>query len=167
MESSEKEIKKLLKQKRISKIVETEKNRYLNFFSNSYKNNLKHSAYVLKEFPRWSIISGYYAMHDLTKLFLADKFMIKVDLKVHETTIRLLETLIKDKQIIALLNIGYNEFISLLNDLADAKEKRTKAQYYTGTGFMHQKYKKEANDFLNNTVTPYIKKIKSIKENVN
>src|SRR4030042_1775632 len=138
----------LLKTKKISRIIETEKERYLNFFSNSYKENLEHCKDNIKKYPRWSIISGYYAMHDLTKLFLADKFSIKVELNVHQTTLDVIKELIKDEQIIEMLNLGYSEFIKLLNDLAIAKKQRTKAQYYTGTNFMKEKYKEEAKIFL-------------------
>jgi hypothetical protein len=153
----------LSKTKKISKIIETERERYLNFFSNSYKENLEHCKYNLEKYPRWSIISGYYSIHDLAKLFLADKFNIKVELNVHQTTIDIIKELIKDKQVINMLNLGYAEFIKLLNDLATAKKQRTKAQYYTGTKFMKEKYKEEAKIFLNNTVIPFIEKIKSIK----
>ena len=155
----------LFKSGKISRIVETERERYLNFFSNSYKENLEHSKFVLNTFPRWSIISGYYAMHDVTKLFLADKFSIKIDFNVHQTTIEVMQELVKDKEIIKMLNLGYSEFIKLLNDLVNARDKRTKAQYYTGTKFMKEKYQKEAREFIDNTVILYINKIKLLKEN--
>ena len=102
-------------------------------------------------------------MHDLTKLFLADEFNIKIEFNVHQTTIETLKQLIKDEKIINMLNLGYKEFLNLLNDLTTAKNKRTKAQYYTGTAFMKEKYKKEAFDFLNKLVMPYINKLISIK----
>ena len=154
----------LFKTKKISRIIETEKERYLNFFSNSYKENLEHCKYILEKYPRWSIISGYYAMHDIAKLFLADKFSIKIDFNVHQTTIEVLKELIKERQIAGMLNIGYNEFIKLLNDLAIARKQRTKAQYYTGTEFMHEKYRQEAEIFLDKTVIPFIERIKMLKE---
>jgi hypothetical protein len=156
----------LFKAGRISKLIETERPRYLNFFSKSYRENFEHCKFNLKRFPRWSIISGYYAMHDITKLFLADKFSIKIDFKVHQTTIDVLEEVSKNKEIIHLLNVAYDEFIKLLNDLAEAEDKRTKAQYYTGTQFMKEKYKKDAKIFLNNVVISYIDKIKSLKNAV-
>jgi len=102
-------------------------------------------------------------MHDLAKLFLADKFSIKIELNVHQTTIDILRELIKNKQVIDMLNLGYSEFTKLLNDLAIAKKQRTKAQYYTGTKFMKEKYKEEANIFLYKTVLPFIEKVKTIK----
>lgn len=153
----------LFKTGKITRIIETEKPRYLNFFSNSYKENLEHCKFVLLIFPRWSIISGYYTIHDLTKLFLAEKFNIKIEFNVHQTTIEVLGELIKDKQIIEMLNLGYNEFLKLLNDLATARAKRTKAQYYTSSAFIKEKYKQEAFSFLHSTVLPYINKIKEIK----
>jgi hypothetical protein len=158
-----KKIDYLFKSKRISRFLENEKERYLNFFSNSYRENFEHCKFNLRKFPRWSIISGYYAMHDITKLFLADKFSVKIDFKVHQTTIEVLKELVKDKKTIEMLNIAYNEFIKLLNDLAEAKEKRTKLQYYTGTFFMKQKYRRDAKIFLRDIVVPYLEKIKSFK----
>ncbi len=158
-----KKIDYLFKTGRISRIVETERGRYLDFFSNSYKENLEHSKFVIEKFPRWSIISGYYAMHDLAKLFLADKFSIKVDFNVHLTVIELFGEIIKDKELAKMLNIGYKEFLNLLNDLATAKGQRTKAQYYTGTKFMKEKYQKEAKIFLESTVTNFINRIREAK----
>ena len=158
-----KKINYLFKTGRISKILETEKKRYLDFFSNSYKENLEHCEFCLEKFPRWSIISGYYAMHDISKLFIADKFSIKVNFKVHQTTIDVFGELIKDKEMIEMLNLGYKELIKLLNDLSFAKRQRTKAQYYTGTVFMHQKYKEEARIFLDKTTIPFIEKIKNLR----
>ena len=147
-----------------SKIVETELPRYVNFFTNTYKENLEHSKSNLETFPRWSIISIYYAMHDITKLFLAKNFHIKIDYKVHKTTIKVLKEIIKDKEILKLLKIGYKEFISIANDLAQAKKERTRAQYYTGSEFMAQKYKEKALYFLNQIAVPYINKINSLIE---
>ena len=137
-------IENLLKKGIIKKIVETEISRYTNFFTNSYEENLGHCRAVLTTFPRWSIISGYYAMHDITKLFLAKKFQIKIDAKVHKTTIKITEEITEDKQLLKLLKIGYEEFIKIAADLTEARNKRQKAQYYTGSEFMKEKYKEEA-----------------------
>src|SRR3989344_6691713 len=80
-------IETLLNERKISKISELELERYVSFFDNSYKDNLEHSKANLTKFSRWAIISGYYAMHDITKLLLAKKFRIKVESEVHATTI--------------------------------------------------------------------------------
>ncbi len=150
----------LLKTGKIVRLNELELNRYTDFFDKSYKDNLDHSKSVMQLFPRWSIISGYYAMHDITKLMLAKKFLIKVEYKVHSTTIQVLDELIKNKEIIEILKCGYNEFISLANDLAKGKKERVKTQYYTGTEFMKSEYQKRAQSFLRDKVEPYIEKIK-------
>src|SRR3989344_9014843 len=152
----------LLEEGKISKINELELNRYVNFFENSYKDNLEHSKAIVQSFPRWSIISGYYAMHDITKLLLAKIFRIKIELEVHATTIKVLDELIKNKEILSLIKKGYEEFISLANDLAEAKKERVKTQYYTGTDFMKEQYQKKANEFLDKIVLPYLEKIREL-----
>jgi len=50
-------IETLANEGKVSKIRELE--RYLNFFENSYKDNLSHCKRNVENFPRWSIISGY------------------------------------------------------------------------------------------------------------
>lgn len=145
-----------------SRIIETELNRYTNFFENTYKENLEHCKKVIEDFPRWSIISGYYAMHDITKLFLAKEFRIKIDFNVHKTTLEILRKIIKDEKILELLEIGYKEFIEMANDLAEARKERTKAQYYTGTEFMKKKYQEDARNFLDNVVVLYLNKIERL-----
>ena len=155
-------IETLLNEGKVSKISELELNRYINFFESSYKDNLEHSKANLSNFPRWGVISGYYAMHDITKLLLAKKFRVKIELEVHATTIKVLRELIKNKEILSLIENGYKEFLSLANDLADAKDERVKVQYYTGTEFMHKEYLKRAKEFYENTVTKYLEKMKEL-----
>ena len=101
-------------------------------------------------------------MHDITKLFLAKNFRIKIDFNVHKTTIKILKEMVKDKEILKLLEIGYKEFIEMANDLAEARKERTKAQYYTGTEFMKEKYKEKAKNFLNKIIIPYLNKIRKM-----
>lgn len=155
-------IKLLIKEGKVSKINELELNRYINFFEKSYKDNLEHSKFILNEFPRWSIISGYYSMHDITKLLLAKQFRLKIELEVHATTIKVLDELTKNKELLSLIKEGYKEFITLANDLAEAKKERVKVQYYTGTEFMKEQYKKRAEEFQKTIVFPYLNKIKEI-----
>ena len=152
-------IETLMKEGKVSRIRELEVERYVNFFENSSKDNLGHCKATIKTFPRWSIISGYYAMHDITKLLIAKKFRLKMELEVHATTIKVLRVLIKDREITRLIEKGYREFISLANDLAEAKRQRTKAQYYTGTAFMKERFQKISEEFLLETVNPYLERI--------
>jgi hypothetical protein len=155
-------IEKLFEEGKISKINELELARYINFLENSYIDNLQHSEKNIESFPRWSIISGYYAMHDITKLFFAIKFRMKIDFEVHSTTIKVLNELIKNKEILLLLEKGYREFLSLASDLNEAKKERIKVQYYTGTKFLKEEYKKLAQEFFSQIVLIYIKKIKEV-----
>jgi len=157
-------IEVLIKEKKVSKIKETELQRYIEFFTGSYQDNLDHSKANLDSYPRWSIISGYYSMHDVSKLSIAKLYWLKIDREVHATTIKVLRELLKDEVILELIEEGYEEFQSLAKDLSDAKKDRVKVQYYTGTKFMKEKYKKRSNDFYQNTVEPYIEKIKALLE---
>ena len=152
----------LMEEGKIEKISELELGRYLNFFENSYKDDLEHSKSNIETFPRWSIISGYYAMHDITKLFLAKKFGIKILLEIHATAIKVLNELIRNREIIELIEKGYQEFISLANDLKEAKKERVKVQYYTGTKFMEEEYRKRASEFHKDVVLPFMEKMKEL-----
>jgi hypothetical protein len=149
----------LYQEKRIGRIPELELQRYVNFFSESSKDNLDHSAAVIASFPRWSIISGYYAMHDRTKLFFAKRYRLKMERKVHETAILTLRALMKDKALSIILNKGYREFLSLANDLEEAKAERVKAQYYTGTEYLRELYRRRSQEFHNTIVLPYLERI--------
>lgn len=133
----------LMREGKVSRINELEIRRYVNFFENSYKDNLEHCKSVIENFPRWSIISGYYAMHDATKLLLAKKFRLKIDFEVHSTTIKVLREVIRNRSLLRLMERGYREFIYIANDLAEAKHERIKVQYYTGTDFMKVEYRKK------------------------
>jgi hypothetical protein len=101
-------------------------------------------------------------MHGITKLILAKKFRIKVEFKVHTTTIKVLKELIKNREILNLIKNGYKQFITLANDLAEAKREKTKAQYYTGTPFMKDVFQEKAEEFLKTIVEPYIEKMRKL-----
>lgn len=157
----------IINEGKVSRIRELELERYVNFFCHSHEDNLKHSRTVIEAFPRWSIISGYYAMHDITKLLLAKQFGLKVEYEVHATTIKVLKELIRKREILNLMDRGYREFLSLANDLVHAKRNRVKAQYYTGTEYMKQEYRKRAREFLKEVVEPYLPKINQLVEEEN
>ena len=157
-------IEDLEKGKKISRIKETELDRYIEFFTESYQDNLRHSEDNKEIYPRWTIISGYYAMHDISKLLIAKVYRFKIEKEVHATTIKVLRELLKDEETLKLIEEGYEEFQSLADELNDAKKDRVKVQYYTGTKFMKEKYKKRAFEFYEDIVIPYIKRIKKILE---
>ncbi len=152
----------LIQEGKVRKIPELELPRYLNFFVHSSQDNIGHSKAVIDTFPRWSIISGYYAMHDRAKLFLAQKFRLQIELEVHATTIKVLKEVLQNEDILHLLERGYAEFITLANDLAQAKQERVRSQYYTGTTYMAQEYRKRAKSFLNEVVEPFLFKMEEL-----
>lgn len=152
----------LEKEQKISRIKETEQERYIQFFTASYLDNYHHSKETVDKFPRWSIISGYYAMHDISKLLIAQIYRLKMEREVHSTTIKVLRELIKDEQTIKLIEEGYEEFQELADDLRDAKKERVKVQYYTGTKFLKAKYSKRAEEFIEDIVKPYLHKIEQL-----
>ena len=153
----------LFKEKKISRVKETELERYINFYKQSYLDNLNHCELNKNLYPRWSIISGYYAMHDVSKLFLVSNFRFKIERQVHATTIKVLREVLKDKEILDLIEESYESFQSLANDLSDAKNERVKVQYYTGSDFMKDKYIRQSKEFFYNLVKPYIQNPKKMK----
>lgn len=154
----------LLQEGKVRRINELELERYVNFFEHSSQDNLKHSLAVTNTFPRWSIISGYYAMHDRTKLLLARMFRMKVELEVHSTTIKVLREVLRDQEVLQLMEKGYQEFIAMANDLAEAKKERVKSQYYTGSAYMEHEYKQRAAIFRQEIVEPFIHKVNTLLE---
>lgn len=157
--SSSNNIQKLFDGEKISRISETELERYLGFFENSYHDNLNHCEHVIDSFPRWSIISGYYAMHDVTKLYIAKDYRIKIEKDVHLTTAEVLNEILKDDEIIALFESGYEEYRNMADDLYSAKKERSRAQYYTGTPFSSAEFRRKSGKFHDEKVVPYIEKI--------
>ncbi len=153
------EMKSLIDSEKIRRIPEMERERYLGFFKNSHLDNLQHSKHVMDSFPRWSIISGYYAMHDITKLYLAREFDIKIEKDVHYATITVLSEVLKDEELVSLFESGYEEYLSMAEELTSAKRERAKAQYYTGTPFSSENFKRRARKFHDEKVVPYIEKI--------
>ena len=116
----------LMLEGKIRRIKETELPRYVHFFTESYKDNLAHSEATKASYPRWSIISGYYAMHDISKLLIAKIYRLKMETEVHATTIKVLRELLQDKEILKLIEQGYEEFRNLAQELSDAKRERVK-----------------------------------------
>jgi hypothetical protein len=155
-------IEDLIADDRISRISDYEKSRYINFFDTTYKDDLELSRYVLEKHPRWSIISGYYAMHDVTKLFLARNYGYKVhDVDVHSTTISLLSLVLRQshEDLVSLFESGYEEYKNMVGELSGARNERRKAQYYTGSEFTRDYYLSRARKFYDKKVEPYIEKI--------
>ena len=154
----------------------TEKENYIIFHKNAFEEDLKHAEKNVLDFPRWSIISGYYCMHDLTKLFLAERFNVKISSpEIHTKAIGALEYFIKDNNL-------KNKILSLLKNAKDiyysaerlkektlpillkrGKQERGKAQYYSEDYTKEAKVNSQkASYFLDVIVKPYVALMKGL-----
>ena len=96
-------------------LLTREREQHEEFQKAAYKEDLDVANMLLHKVPRWSIISSYYAMHDLTRLYLVQKLGVKLaGQSVHETAIIALEKALKDpteqEQAIALLEQAQQEY---------------------------------------------------------
>lgn len=143
---------------------------YLEFLEKSYKEDFENSKNVLLSSPKWSIISGYYAMHNITKYYLALKFNKKIGLPdVHEATINASKELIKNKEIKELIDIAIFEFeevIPIHYSLIGAKKERKNLQYYSDSSKkMQELTTQKASYFFNNITEKYIKLMELLIKN--
>lgn len=154
----------------------TDQETYLYFHDKSFREDLNHAEEVILKYPKWSIISGYYSMHNITKFFLAKHFNIKINSpEIHRKTVEALEHFIKDtalkKRLLELLQkadeIYFNaerlkeNILPIL--LKKGKQERGKAQYYSETVDSEINSHK-ASYFLDHIVKPYIKLLKGLME---
>ena len=154
----------------------TEKENYCAFHKNAFVEDIKHAEKNILDFPRWSIISGYYGMHDVTKLFLAQKFTIKVaSPEIHAKTIEALEYFIKEEELkrklIELLKEAKNIYYSserlkektLPVLLKRGKQERGKAQYYSEDHALRTSINSQkAAYFLETIVKPYVQLVQGL-----
>lgn len=149
------------------RLPEVEREFWIKFHENVYKDDLKHAEKDMTEFPRWSIISGYYAMHDITKLYLGKIHNIKITGEnVHSKTLEALSKFIRDKKekekIIELLKKAEISFFNVTRlqekilplMLRKGKTERGKTQYYS-KDFLEIKTQRSVY-FFDNIVKPYI-----------
>jgi hypothetical protein len=154
----------------------TEKENYLAFHRNASEEDLKHAEKNILDFPRWSIISGYYCMHNMTKLFLAERFNIKISSPdIHAKTIDALEHFIKDdrlkEKLLELLKEAKDIYYSAerLKErtlpvlLKRGKHERGKAQYYSEDYTEKARVNlQKAAYFLDTIVKPYVGLVKGL-----
>ncbi|MFH0798282.1 MAG: hypothetical protein V1906_02625 [Candidatus Woesearchaeota archaeon] len=159
-----------MEEQQFTELPATERETYIEFHRQAYREDLSHADRNAIEFPRWSIISGYYCMHDVTKLFLAERFNVKVTSPdIHARAIEALDHFVKDKDVkarlLVLLKNAKDMYFSaerlkertLPAMLRKGKQERGMAQYYCqdysdGTGANSQK----ALYFIDNIVRPYV-----------
>jgi hypothetical protein len=147
-------------------LAPNEKEAYFGFLSITYKDNLAASEFNMLKHPRWSIIAGYYAMHDASKLFLARKFGLKLTMpNIHAGVIQCLRELVNRKDILEYLEKAegeYKEIISLHLAMQQGKDEREKSQYYISEIITPEISIQKASYFLENLVKPYVKIIEEM-----
>jgi hypothetical protein len=145
----------------ISRLSETERDDYVKFFGNTYKDSIEAAKDNLETHPRWSIIAGYYAMHDLAKLFLAKQFSLKVNRRVHLATIVCLKKVLEEKntkeRLLDSLKRAENIFsTNITRYLIKGKREIEKVQYYDFK-VDFDKIRDTAFSFLKEIAEPFIK----------
>ena len=157
-----------LESKTIQKVTFLEKENIKEFLEFTYKDDLKTSISIKDNHFRYSIISGYYAMHDISKLYLLEKFNIKFTKpSVHDAVIKALKKLVKKNEIINYIEKSNKEFSKIQKldyFLMKGKLSREKTQYYTNNNFNFEKLKEDSNNFIENIVKPYIKIVEKLIE---
>lgn len=151
------------------KLNELEKEIWVEFHSFAYADDLKLCKGIIGMHPRWSIISGYYAMHDISKLFLGKNFGIKISGEnVHKQVIDCLKEFIRKgerkNEILNLLVSAEKEAVNELNVedlpylLRIGKKERSKVQYYSPNVFTNNElYVSKAEKFYAEIVIPFVK----------
>lgn len=147
-----------------------ERESWISFHEFAYKDDLKHAEKNLIGFPRWSIISGYYAMHDLAKAYIGKIHNKRiVGEKIHSKVIEALKILMQNKEekekLIELLERAEITFFNAMRlkekiiplMLRAGKEERGKAQYYSTKPDLKDFDSQRAAFFLKNIVEPFIK----------
>lgn len=161
-----KDLEKYRSQGTITDILPNERKQYFAFLEIAYKDDARASEYLLVKHPRWSIIAGYYAMHDISKLYLAKKYSLKFSQpQVHAGVVTALRFYVKRKDILDLIEKAekaYDEIISLHLALLQGKDEREKSQYYTSPIISPEVRMQKASYFLEKLVKPYLKLIEEL-----
>lgn len=152
----------------MEELNEIERKIWVSFHEFAYKEDLKLAESILFTFPRWSIISGYYAMHDIAKLYLGKIHNLKISgQNIHKKTIFVLRRVLSNnkdaKKILELLKNAEDkikelgiEDISYLLQLG--KSERGEVQYYSRDSFSDSKeYSEKSRAFFEGIVKIFIK----------
>jgi len=147
----------------IKKLAEVERESYISFYEKVWKEDFETAKRLLKINPRWAVIAGYYAMHNLAKLFLAKKFNLKISGKfVHAATIEALKKFLKERKIIKRFELSI-KFVPVeeLPELLEAgKRERSKSQYYVGRSL--EISSREAYYFFKEILEPFVKSLEKL-----
>lgn len=152
------------------RLTTEETGRWIKFHEEIYKEDQKMANKVITDSPRWSIIMGYYAMHNVSKLYLAKIHNIKISGEnVHAKTLFFISKYAKQdtKKIIPLLEKAKKEYDAITSSniwvipllLSKGRDERTKTQYYNTVKAERSimELMQAAQYFIGNFVEPYIK----------
>lgn len=143
-----------------------ERETWITFHETAYKEDLLLAGKITKEHPRWAIVIGYYAMHDIVKLYLGKIHNIKIiPPEVHRKTIDELRRVLieseEKRKILLLLEQAEKELLKFgveaIPDLLEtARTERGKAQYYSRE-FKKIDYSTKAQSFVDKIVKTFVK----------
>ncbi len=164
-------MEKIKEQTRFKEIALTseEKDRWIKFHTNAYKEDLKMAEKMLIDSPRWAIIIAYYAMHNISKLYLGSVHNLKITgQSVHAQTLFFISKYVKleSKKIVPLLKKAKEEFDAISSSniyliprlLSKGKDERSKTQYYDPIKSKKSSIEliQAAQYFIDNFMKPYI-----------
>lgn len=147
-----------------------ERSRWISFHDRAYKEDLKMASIVIPESPRWSIIMAYYAMHNVSKLYLAKNHNLKISgSDVHAQTIFFISKYVKRdaQRIVPLLKKAKEEYDAITSSsvwvipqlLSKGRDERVKTQYYNPSKSKKSimEHMQAAQYFMDNFTAPYIR----------
>lgn len=155
----------------IDRLDEKEEKDYFEFHQIAYHEDLETARKLLGISARWAVVSGYYSMHTVTKLYLGRAHGLKIAKRfVHDAVIKALERVLQEgetaRKVLELLDEAketYELFDSYRSErvlpqlLRRSKSMRESASYYTTpTQKFDRIYGQRALRFLNEVVEPYI-----------
>lgn len=123
--------------------------------------------FLLEKHPRWTVITGYYCMHNIAKYFLMKEYGIDFDENdIHKCVVLELSKALKDdaKEVIKYLIEAKKEYDVILenpqypaNSLFESKKDRGKINYMSDPRSAQTDFiSKISKDFLENRFEPFI-----------
>jgi len=152
-------------------LTKKDKENYLAWHKTRYEKDIKLAEELQEKDENWTIIIGYYAMHNITKYFLATKnIFLREKTHIHEKCIEELEKLCTTnlqnlKDTLYLLKKAKEQYDKFFDPkqlpivLRVAKNERSKANYYS------ERELNEAKTYLEEYVKPYLETIRGLIEN--
>lgn len=150
----------------MANLNQTERGVWVAFHESAYKEDILLAEKIIKEHPRWAIISAYYAMHDISKLYLGKRYNMKITPpEAHRKTVEELRRVLVEneekRKILLLIEEAEKELLKLgidaIPDLLEVgKTERGKAQYYS-RDFKKIDYSLKAQSFVDNIAKKFVK----------